>query len=547
LTGTNMGFDLLRNDIPNHSRLGYMAYLIGKATVNNENNIKLKLGNAAIKALCIIQESIGSDNLIISHNRIIVQLLERFPFQNIVQEKTFIRYLVAGAFCQIGVNQEEFIRNILQNSIDNLKIIEEKVPNTVRTVFRNSSDIVNSINNNIDITQNIYNQKASLFLIGDLRSSDKNGNYYEPFQEFRDFFIELYKKELDINNSEHFSNLLNKNKDENYDIFEKLQPILHDSLNYRKVMKTLQEGCLEAIKILGWSTPVSISENTKNIIYYGAPGTGKSNKVKELVQGREERTERVTFHPEYDYSSFVGGYKPTMEGKDIRYEFVPQAFTKIYCDAWNSLSLGENIDFYLVIEEINRGNCAEIFGDIFQLLDRNSEYDISPSKELKEFLLDEKKGLYDKEFGLKGDKLKLPPNLNILATMNTSDQSLFPMDSAFKRRWDWEYIPINYEFSENNQSSKYKVKITDKLSFSWLSFIKSVNDYVKHNDNLGMDKCIGNYFIKPVDEFIELETFINKAIFYLWNDVFKDEAEEQSIFKNKVTYEDFFPINPNGI
>ena len=90
---------------------------------------------------------------------------------------------------------------------------------------------------------------------------------------------------------------------------------------------------------------------------------------------------------EYDYSSFVGGYKPTMEGKDIRYEFVPQSFTKIYCDAWNSLSLGENLDFYLVIEEINRGNCAEIFGDIFQLLDRNSDYDISPSKELKELEL----------------------------------------------------------------------------------------------------------------------------------------------------------------
>lgn len=276
-----------------------------------------------------------------------------------------------------------------------------------------------------------------------------------------------------------------------------------------------------------------------NKIFYGAPGTGKSHKVKELVRGKEARTERVTFHPEYDYSSFVGGYKPTMDGENIRYEFVPQAFTNIYVNSWNDL--GNN--YYLVIEEINRGNCAEIFGDIFQLLDRSNNYEITPSKELKEYLTIQ----FESNPNIDGNKLVLPPNLNILATMNTSDQSLFPMDSAFKRRWDWEYIPINYEFSDDNQSSKFRVKISENESFSWLSFIKSVNEYIKQNDNLGMDKCIGNYFIKPVDEYIELDTFINKALFYLWNDVFKDEIEEQNIFKNKVTYEDFFPIEPTGI
>lgn len=304
---------------------------------------------------------------------------------------------------------------------------------------------------------------------------------------------------------------------------------------------------IEILQIENIDIEEQIPTNSINKIFYGAPGTGKSHKVKELVQGKEDRTERVTFHPEYDYASFVGGYKPTMNGDNIRYEFVPQAFTNIYVKAWNSIVFEEELDFYLVIEEINRGNCAEIFGDIFQLLDRNSDYDITPSKELKEFLLDEEKGLVKEEFGLEGGKLKLPPNLNILATMNTSDQSLFPMDSAFKRRWDWEYIPINYEFSEDNLSSKFWVKISENESFSWLSFIKSVNEYIKQNDNLGMDKCIGNYFIKPVDEYIELDTFINKALFYLWNDVFKDEIEEQNIFKNKVTYEDFFPIEPTGI
>lgn len=280
-------------------------------------------------------------------------------------------------------------------------------------------------------------------------------------------------------------------------------------------------------------------EKTIQKIYYGAPGTGKSHKVKELVQGKEERIERVTFHPEYDYSSFVGGYKPTMNGENIRYEFVPQAFTNIYVKAWNDL----DNDYYLVIEEINRGNCAEIFGDIFQLLDRTNDYKITPSKELKEYLTLVLSG----NENIDSKKLLLPPNLNILATMNTSDQSLFPMDSAFKRRWDWEYIPINYEESESNESSKYNVHIKEIESFSWLKFIKAVNSMIKLNDNLGMDKCIGNYFIKPEEEIIDIETFINKAVFYLWNDVFKDEIEEQNIFKDKTTYEDFFPIKPKGI
>ena len=302
-------------------------------------------------------------------------------------------------------------------------------------------------------------------------------------------------------------------------------------------------------------TPNVLDSKSQNIIFYGAPGTGKSYKVNQMIKGKEDRMERVTFHPEYDYASFVGGYKPTMgrdeNGKEIiRYEFVPQSFTKIYVDAWNANATREEKDFYLVIEEINRGNCAEIFGDIFQLLDRNSDYDITPSKEIKEFLENDEKGLVNVDFGLKGGKLKLPDNLNILATMNTSDQSLFPMDSAFKRRWDWEYIPINYSRNtEKNKSANFVIKLTEDESFIWLDFIENINKLIKSNDNLGMDKCLGNYFIKPdIDEnTISLKSFINKAIFYLWNDVFKDEMEYESIFKKKTSYEDFFPIEEKGV
>lgn len=284
-------------------------------------------------------------------------------------------------------------------------------------------------------------------------------------------------------------------------------------------------------------------------IFYGAPGTGKSHKVNILAKNKDDRMQRVTFHPEYDYASFIGGYKPTMaeeDGKEvIKYKFVPQAFTNIYVNAWND----PNNDYYLVIEEINRGNCAEIFGDIFQLLDRDSDYDITPSIELESYL---KSMLVDENKGLENGKLKLPDNLTIYATMNTSDQSLFPMDSAFKRRWDWEYIPICYEEltdeGKPNPSFHYVVDLGNGSYFKWNDFISKVNlNHIQQNPVLGMDKCMGNYFVKPKKgkTSIDVETFINKAIFYLWNDVFKDEKNE--VFEENSSYEDFFPINTKGV
>ena len=284
---------------------------------------------------------------------------------------------------------------------------------------------------------------------------------------------------------------------------------------------------------------------SKNIIFYGAPGTGKSNMIKEIVKGKNKFTERVTFHPEYDYTSFVGGYKPTSKDGEIKYEFVPQIFTNIYVKAWNDV---EEKDYFLVIEEINRGNCAEIFGDIFQLLDRNPEYLITPSDELLDYLKNNLKG--DGLKGIEGGKMKLPDNLIIYASMNTSDQSLFPMDSAFKRRWDWEYIPIIYKNEKNkeddNLSFKFIVEIDKETSFEWIEFIEKINlNHIMDNESLGMDKCLGNYFIKPdlADNHISLKSFINKVIFYLWNDVFKDE--DSIIFKG-LAYEKFFPIDDKG-
>jgi len=306
---------------------------------------------------------------------------------------------------------------------------------------------------------------------------------------------------------------------------------------------------------------------------------------------------RTTFHPDSDYSTFVGAYKPTMEKpidkiyakgeliskltemkeggvtyssqkfgakywrslkqlnlsdkKDILqacgmsdnytvefdkgmavgeeylacsnesriiYSFVPQAFLNAYIQAYKKSE--EKV--YLIIEEINRGNCAQIFGDLFQLLDRDvngkSEYGIKADADLRAFL-EEKLG--EDNQGIKDGELCLPSNLYIYATMNTSDQSLFPIDSAFKRRWDWEYEPIKYK------NTGWKIVI-DGTVYSWVSFQRIVNEKILRA-NSSEDKMLGDYFVNPSDGIITDKVLLNKILFYLWNDVCKDG--EGDIFK----------------
>ena len=352
-------------------------------------------------------------------------------------------------------------------------------------------------------------------------------------------------------------------------------------------------------------------------IYYGTPGSGKSHSVKKLVKDvNEDYIFRTTFHPDSDYASFVGCYKPKMvsvknyqikktldelknEAKDITsqpagnkvsqiidfvtkyatlfpkiveenddvqsmqnllnkhlgfanetyltyivdyvnanqkrdskisYEFIPQVFTKAYVAAWETRE-----PVYLIIEEINRGNCAQIFGDLFQLLDRKngvSEYPIDADNDLKDYL-EREDVLGVGHEGIANGKLKLPSNLNILATMNTSDQSLFPMDSAFKRRWSWQCVPIEYEEKKRdgseNKSYYFTINIDNDL-YSWHDFLKKVNVKIKKT-TLSEDKQMGNFFItNSIDE----RQFIDKVMFYLWNDICKDEYGANSFFRRYI-------------
>lgn len=265
-------------------------------------------------------------------------------------------------------------------------------------------------------------------------------------------------------------------------------------------------------------TPQNLENIPHQIIFYGSPGTGKSRTVENIT--RNKRIIRTTFHPETDYHSFVGSYKPVMNGSNIEYKFVPQAFTKAYCEALKN----PNEPHFLIIEEINRGNCAQIFGDIFQCLDRDetgkSKYEVDCNEDLANYL---KEVFTDTD--IVTDKIILPNNLYILATMNTSDQSLFPMDSAFKRRWDWEFVTINYE-----DANSLNIVVGDS-TYNWGKFIENINPKIKELTG-SEDKQLGNRFVNPKDGNITFDQFRSKVLFYLWSEVYKDEyGTQNSIFK----------------
>ena len=389
----------------------------------------------------------------------------------------------------------------------------------------------------------------------------------------------------------------------------------------------------ESNKVTRRLSSICTSEYSLQKISYGAPGTGKSNGIKQYFTENniDEKTQviRTTFHPDSDYSTFVGAYKPTMEKKEAKqpilnfadlvdklkeykqqqhdnatlactkfgfdyhdslkniredkndnilnlvkavydphnsldtnvragkiigeglseelyeekivYKFVPQAFLKAYVAAWKNNEKEQNV--FLVIEEINRGNCAQIFGDIFQLLDRNdngeSEYPIKADQDIQNYLAEAFADCDTLPENIKsGEELILPSNLYIWATMNTSDQSLFPIDSAFKRRWDWEYVPINYA------NGNWEIVIGN-IRYSWVSFQKIVNKKV-YEINHSEDKMLGDFFVKADDDDVITEkVLLNKILFYLWNDVCKDG--EGDIFKKDantdLTFSDLYGSN----
>lgn len=359
---------------------------------------------------------------------------------------------------------------------------------------------------------------------------------------------------------------INKNVVDNTDI---LTPSEHEATDAKSYYEYFgKENCVSNIGLKNTKINLSLQQ-----IYYGAPGTGKSYEINEITE--KHSVIRTTFHPDSDYSTFVGAYKPVMsqvelrdvsghvvieDGKKLKeeritYKYVKQAFLKAYLAAWQKYSNGGETTEpqFLVIEEINRGNCAQIFGDLFQLLDRAdngfSTYPIEADTDLQteiskafgedgEYTLGEGFNIegvvsgYDgiTEAVKEGRVLLLPNNLYIWATMNTSDQSLFPIDSAFKRRWDWKYVKIT------DAKKGWKIKCGSE-ECNWWTFVTEINKKIA-KETSSDDKKLGYFFCKPDKNgnTISEDKFVGKVLFYLWNDVFKDG--DTSLFKVGETQED---------
>jgi 5-methylcytosine-specific restriction endonuclease McrBC GTP-binding regulatory subunit McrB len=332
-------------------------------------------------------------------------------------------------------------------------------------------------------------------------------------------------------------------------------------------------------------------------ILFGSPGTGKSYKVREIAKDKlniewNEKTQleniiQTVFHPEYTYSDFVGKLLPQTDGKgSVTYKFYEGYFLLALGLAYKKIIEGSKENVLLVIDELNRGNAAAIFGSIFQLLDREDDYWSSYRVNLSELeivsilrIMGYEVKIYDdniqvnkNEFhtflidleaklnntgnpdgsriiaNLKAAKITIPYNLSIIATINTSDESIYYLDSAFKRRWDWEYVDVpNNKSKVPEEIASVKVNLFwafDDYQYYWSSLVIKLNEFIKsHHQSIRRieDKQIGWWFLKAKNNIIKASSIQNKLMFYLWDSVFaKDKRPLEELLGVKlITYADF--------
>lgn len=262
----------------------------------------------------------------------------------------------------------------------------------------------------------------------------------------------------------------------------------------------------------------------ENILLYGVPGAGKSHTIQKKYCADKRRIERVVFHPDYTYSDFVGQILPRVVEGNLKYVFTPGPFTKMLQKAWND----PGNFYYLIIEEINRGNASAIFGEIFQLLDRKdaenypvdvvgeSEYGISN---------------YDVAEVVYGDsehEVKIPSNMSVLATMNTADQNVFTLDTAFQRRWKMEHIPNKFDFEDGSHA----LDLIEGTKVNWGSFATVINEQIieiNRDVSSSEDKRLGAYFVRKCE--LSKNVFPEKVLKYLWDDAFK--MDKETVFDEK--------------
>lgn len=514
----------------------------------------------------------------------------------LIEEYAFVLLSKMGIF-KDGVyvgNLLTFISNYFQSHATvSQSLLEQEIKKTYQdsNIEKTRTDI---IINSLVITGLLTKVTNDIYVLSGTREAELLIDYYKRSNQITNSIIDTAKEYSDYIGNLKCGGVFDILANDNIDIYTPFFPNLFKYMKRGNADQTLQQ------------------------IFYGAPGTGKSKTIKNSTEQAEKegRVFRTTFHPDSDYSTFVGCYKPGMKSSDriysaeelavklkeiknsgvtypchkfaaqywrslkdlsadtikqilvacgftesmnveiskgvaigqeylnkdedgkIIYTFTPQAFTNAYVKAWNTEE-----DVYLIIEEINRGNCAQIFGDLFQLLDRKngvSEYPIDADADLANYLSKKLASSTHKDITdeiREGKKLKLPSNLYIWATMNTSDQSLFPIDSAFKRRWEWKYIPI-----KEHPDKKYKIEIGEK-TYDWWGFLERINKVIGETTS-SEDKKLGYFFVKTETSKVSDEQFVEKVLFYLWNDVFKNYGFDHTIFskgdKDKFVFSDFF-------
>ena len=441
------------------------------------------------------------------------------------------------------ISAKYFISVIMLNYI---QIIDNKVVNILYSILREMKS-----NNYEEIT------KKQLISIKDLNlnGADKDGYINGLFDILRDtyFFeekdkntLKIYKTLFDINSLISITNIDMLNID-----VSKVQERYSDQEEWCSYLNQENNEFLIILlrKFISNKNSKSVCiKKSWNRIIFGAPGTGKSYKLNKDIEENQlkDSFERVTFHPNYTFSQFVGSYKPVSrikEGsdeKEIRYEFVPGPFLRVLVDSLNDESNGT--PHVLIIEEINRANPAVVFGDVFQLLDRDetgkSVYSINISEEIKEYLESQQISI---------QQLYIPSNMYIWATMNSADQGVYPMDSAFKRRWSFEYIDID-ENQENIAEKKIKLKSSkdDYKTYRWNELRIEINKVLK-KAKVNEDKLLGPFFLsktelsKTGEEFDNI--FKSKVLMYLYEDILKHKKIDLFVKEIKVSDEEILQVN----